>query len=118
MKLLGLNPRSPDAGLIISGQESPAILGNNAEGSKPRLEKSAGVGSGCPAKRRAGVGSQIRRRKLRRPGTGFTSGDRPGRTFKGAERRLMVVIAPAREALEIQRFKTRPHVLVSVAAPA
>jgi hypothetical protein len=30
----------------------------------------------------------------------------------------VVVISPAPEALEVERFKTRPHVLVSVAAPA
>ena len=108
-KLLGFDPRSRDAGLIIAGQESPAVLGNNAEGSKPRLEKSASVSLGRRrlAKRRARVRDQFGRRGLRRPGMGLRN--RPRRALEGAKRRLMVVIDPAREAVEISRLEAGRH---------
>ena len=105
----GFNPRSRHAGLVISGQESPASLGNNAEGAKACLEEPSCVGRGCPAKRRARRRDQFRRCGLRCPGTYLPPSDRPPRALERAERRLMVVIGPAREAFEIQRLEARPH---------
>ena len=110
-KRLGLNPRSWNAGLVVPSQESPVVLGNNAEGSESKLKKSARIalGGDARAKHRARVRNQLRRRGLRRPGVGLTCRNRPRRALESAKRRLMVVVDPAREAFEIHKLEAGRH---------
>src|SRR5271165_7007782 len=110
-KLLRFNPRRRNARLVVTGEKSALVVGNDAERSKARLEEPPGVSLARDdrAKRCVRVGNQSGRRGTRRPRTVSTRDKDARRVLESSQRRQMAVPGPALEAFEIERLETGRH---------